>query len=357
MQGWNPRVRASYRSIGSSFFTAARRVIPSASIKRAYALAAAPLELPIIAFGQAQMETPGGFQVDPQGGASYAIGIQTPPGTAGMMPVIGLQYHSGAGNGLVGNSWGIRGLNAITRCGRTIDPDGVSSGVHFDSTDKFCMDGSVLIVVNGGAYGGAGTEYRTDNDNFTRVISYGGTLANGPDLFVAHKKSGQFIEFGNTVDSRVEAQGKAVIRLWAVNKVADRAGNYMSVTYPEDNANGDHRPARIDYTGNTTTGLAPYNSVRFVYQARTDISPSYVSGSSISNQQRLSNIQTFAGAALVKDYRLTYDCGGIGATSRLLNLAECDAAGTCLPPTSFAWQGSTGAPGYAAAVNWLSPAS
>ena len=29
MQGWNPRVRASYRSIGSSFFTAARRVIPS----------------------------------------------------------------------------------------------------------------------------------------------------------------------------------------------------------------------------------------------------------------------------------------------------------------------------------------
>ena len=123
----------------------------------------------------------------------------------------------------------------------------------------------------------------------------------------------------------------------------------MTMTYTEDNANGDHRPARVDFTGNAS--VSPYNSVRFVYEARTDISPGYTNGSMISNQQRLSKIQTYAGAALVKDYRLAYDYGGTGTASRLLNITECAADATCLPPTTFTWQASTGTPGYAAAVN------
>jgi hypothetical protein len=64
------------------------------------------------------------------------------------------------------------------------------------------------------------------------------------------------------------------IRLWAVSKVKDLLGNYYGVSYAEDNADGDFRPARIDYTGNSGTGLIPYNSVRFtgsaVYAASAD---------------------------------------------------------------------------------------
>ena len=148
MAGWTQRVRAS-QQIGFNLFHAHRFLVAAALSSRTRQACAALLLLPILAFGQAQMATPGSLQVDPQGSASYTVPIQITPGTAGMVPVIALQYRSGAGNGLVGNSWGIRGLNAITRCGRSIDRDGISAGVHFDATDKFCMDGSVLVAISG----------------------------------------------------------------------------------------------------------------------------------------------------------------------------------------------------------------
>jgi DNA phosphorothioation-dependent restriction protein DptG len=33
-------------------------------------------------------------------------------------------------------------------------------------------------------------------------------------------KSGQTFEYGNTDDSKIEAQGKSVVRFWAVNKIS-----------------------------------------------------------------------------------------------------------------------------------------
>ena len=51
------------------------------------------------------------------------------------------------------------------------------------------------------------------------------------------------------------------MRTYQVNKISDTKGNYLTVTYTEDNPNGDFYPARIDYTGNTAAGLVPFASV------------------------------------------------------------------------------------------------
>jgi hypothetical protein len=36
---------------------------------------------------------------------------------------------------------------------------------------------------------------------------------------------GQTFEYGNTGDSKIEAQGKSVVKLWVVNKITDASGN------------------------------------------------------------------------------------------------------------------------------------
>src|SRR4030095_12640209 len=156
--------------------------------------------------------TPGTFRVSETGAATYTIRIQVPPGSAGMEPKLALVYNSQAGNGLLGMGWSLAGLSSITRCPRTVAQDGVRGGVNYDANDRYCLDGQRLVAI-AGAYGAEGTEYRTEIESFTKVISYG-VAGNGPGWFKAWTKSGQIMEYGNTADSRIEAQGKSSARVW-----------------------------------------------------------------------------------------------------------------------------------------------
>lgn len=111
-----------------------------------------------------------------------------------MEPALSLVYNSNSGNGLLGVGWSLAGLSTIHRCPRTLVQDGVKGGISFDANDRFCLDGQRLVAING-AYGGNGTEYRTEIDSFTRIISYG-TAGSGPAWFKVWTKSGQVMEYG-----------------------------------------------------------------------------------------------------------------------------------------------------------------
>lgn len=282
----------------------------------------------------------GSFGVSETGAATYSIPIAVPPGTAGMEPKLSLNYSSQGGNGMAGAGWSLGGLSAITRCPQTIAQDGQTRGVQLDANDRFCLDGQRLMVVNGGTYGAVGAEYRTEIESFSKVVSYGGT-AGDPQYFKVWTKAGQIIEFGNedgTSHARVEAQGKTIASAWAVNKISDTVGNYIAFTYFEDNANGEHRIQRIDYTGNATNAVVPYNAVEFEYETRPDIETIYVKGSKSQASQRLLKILTRQTGSVVKDYSLNYEAGSTTGHSRLVSLTQCAANGDCLAPTTFVWQ-------------------
>ena len=283
--------------------------------------------------------TPGALSVEESGAASYTIPIAVPPGTAGMEPSLSLIYNSQGGNGLLGVGWSLGGLSVIHRCPATIVQDTFIDGVDYDTNDKFCIDGQRLVAISG-AYGADGTEYRTEIDGFAKIISNGAAGA-GPASFTVWAKSGQIMEYGNTADSRIEGQGIADVRLWAVNRILDTVGNYLTVTYFEDNPNGEYRPTRIDYTSNDGTGLVANNSVEFVSSQRNDHIKLYSAGGEILTTQLITNIKTYAGQDLVRDYRLVYDYGGAASRLRLLSVTECDGAGVCLSPTQFGWLTST----------------
>ena len=281
--------------------------------------------------------TAGSFGVSDSGAATYTIPIAVPPGTAGMEPKLALSYASQGGNGIAGVGWSLAGLSAITRCPQTIVQDGAAAGITLDANDRFCLDGQRLILMSGASYGAVGSEYRTEIESFSKVVAYGGT-AGDPQYFRVWTKAGQIIEFGNTIDSRVEAQGKTAALSWAANKISDTVGNYFTFTYFEDNTNGEHHVTRIDYTGNSAAALSTYNAVDFVYEARPDPAMSYVAGSLLRQTQRLTHVRTSASGVAVMDYALGYETGVTTGRSRLVNLTQCAANGDCLAPTVFGWQ-------------------
>ncbi|HMH16542.1 MAG TPA: FG-GAP-like repeat-containing protein [Burkholderiales bacterium] len=308
--------------------------------------------------------TPSSFQVTDTGAATYTIPIQVPPGTAGLEPKLALTYNSQGGNGHLGVGWGLSGLSVIYRCGKTIAQDVLNGGVNYDNNDRYCIDGQRLVMISAsGTYGGDGVEYRTERESFMRIISFGPSVGSGPAYFRVWTKSGQIIEYGNTGDSRIEAQGKADVRTYAVNKISDTKGNYLTVTYAEDNLNGDYRPTRIDYTGNVAASTPTYASVQFSYEDRTDINPIFVGGSVINIQKRLTSVKTYVGATPIRDYRVAYIYSPNGDSplskpSLVTSITECTGDGTsCLPAHSPNWNFGTGDGKLSDPTNWGVPVS
>jgi len=301
------------------------------------------------------MSLSGSFAVNPSGAATYSIPIALPPGTSGMIPSLSLEYSSQGPNGIMGVGWSLAGLPSIGRCSRTLVQDNVAGGINFDANDRFCLDGQRLTAISG-AYGADGTQYRTEIETFSKVTSRGVAGA-GPAWFEVRTKSGQILEFGNSSDSRILAQGKTTARSWTVNKVSDTKGNYYTVSYVNDTTNGQSYPSRIDYTGNASASVSPFNSVQFVYAARPDIAPLYESGSLMQNTVRLTNVKTFAGAALITDYALSYQVSPSSGRSQLISVTSCGPGNVCLPATTFQWSTAGAAvsmsfQGYALPNGW-----
>jgi len=331
--------------------------------------------------GAPAMVVPGQFNVTGSGAFTYTIPIVVPPGTAGMVPSLSLGYsNQSTTNGLEGWGWNLSGLPSITRCPRTLAQDSVHGSVNFDSYDRFCLEGQRLILV-GGTYGVAGSEYRTEVEGFSKIIAYG-TAGSGPQYFKVWTKSGQIMEFGNTTDSRSLAVRvtdigytcvgtyisdtecavplAGTVRSWAVNRISDTVGNYVDVVYNSgtpDTANGQVYPTLIKYTGNTNTSLTPYNSIQFVYNDRQFNSnpiyvPNYQAGSVNQSTKLLTEIKTCttiststcttSGGHLVSDYKLAYaPLSSATDVFELTSVTLCDGSATqvCLVPTTFDWQG------------------
>ena len=71
-----------------------------------------------------------------------------------------------------------------------------------------------------GEYGSDGTQYRTEIDSFARITSYG-SAGNGPAWFKVEHKNGTVVEYGNSVNSRIEGRGSAnpaTVFTWAQNR-------------------------------------------------------------------------------------------------------------------------------------------
>jgi RHS repeat-associated protein len=267
--------------------------------------------------------------VSASGGATYTIPIYTPPGTNGLQPSVSISYGSQGGNGIAGYGWNIGGLSAITRSGKNFYHNNIVSPVSNTNEDNFLLDGAKLNAVSG-VNGANGTVYALENENFSKVISYSGTQ-NNPGWFKVTAKDGTVMEFGNTSDSKFLTNDGQNTMLWRISKILDIYGNYIEFKY--ENGFRDSRIIEILYTGNTNTGMLPYNKIKFNYQTRQDKSVSYDAGASFGSRHLLSDIVVAADNVTVKSYQFNY--GYNNTHSQLKEVIEKGSDGIALNSSIF----------------------
>ena len=263
------------------------------------------------------------------GEATYSLPLSVSPGRAGHQPSLSLEYRSDSPNGMLGMGWSIGGVSAISRCGQNLNKDGRWGGVRFNGDDRYCLDGKRLIAVSG-RDGEDLTEYRLENNGYSKIISFG-RAGNGPASFKIWYKDGSVYEYGVTQDARVELPDQAHAYKWALNKITDSSKqNHINFVYSEDNAAGKHKLAEINYVG---------GKVKFVYQARPDTTSQYLNGRLLQRHERLSAVETFdsQGAAIGR-YNLGYTLSPNTSRSQLTKLDYC-ASGKCSSAIEFAWTG------------------
>ena len=281
--------------------------------------------------------TAGQFSVNDAGAATYTIPITVSPGTAGLTPNLSLAYSSQGGNGMLGLGWSLQGLSSISRSSKTLAQDGEIHGVDFSSEDTYSLDGERLRVISG-EYGAHEAEYRTEQNSFMRIVSYG-NLEGAPESFKVWTKAGLIMEYGYTKNSQINlekrSQSRNEISQWALNKLTDTKGNYYTINYFLG-TRGEYAPNRIDYTGNNDTGVAPYNSIRFSYDDYLYVSKGYFRGFDTSTTKRLKKITTYHEDSIYREYSLDYEKNSSNNIFRLKSVQEC-SRGDCFEPTTFEW--------------------
>ena len=303
-------------------------------------------------------ELPGEFTVNNLGAAGYTVPLSVSPGTAGVEPKLSISYSSQGGNGALGVGFALSGLSTITRVSTSLAQDGFIDGVDFDDNDRFAMDGQRLMLVStNGVYGDANTEYHTEIDTFSRVVA-NGQSGNGPEWFKVWAKSGLIYEYGNTTDSAFKptlstgsGQATNTVMSWAVNRVSDTLGNYMTFTY--DETSSGLQISEIDYTGNVGASLNPYNSVEFVYTNRPDPSFRFFRGVRMDQTNRLQKIVMKHDGTYIHDYRFGYTTNEAGQSvvDSLQQVFGERAGADCLPETKLEFSGSSSATNFSSTVD------
>jgi RHS repeat-associated protein len=238
------------------------------------------------------------------GGATYTLPIAMPVGTNGMVPSVSVQYNSQGGNGIAGWGWGITGTSAITRTQKSNFLDGEVKAVDFTNNDVFALDGNRLFA-NNGQYGANGTNYDKEEIDFATITSYG-NVGSGPQYFIVKDRMGNKYEYGNTTDSRVMSDDQNHVMLWRMNRMQDVHGNYIDYVYTFYGR--ESLLKEINFTGNTTIGLLPYNKVSFEYAVgRVDQNTMYEGGYSLNSKSILQDITiTGEGGIPFKKYSFLY---------------------------------------------------
>jgi hypothetical protein len=298
--------------------------------------------------------TSGSFRVDESGNVNYRIPLVAAPGSGGLAPGLALEYNSQAGNGPVGVGWSLSGVSVIHRCAQTIEQDSlpVVSGIRLAQSDRFCLDGQRLMLIDG-VYGSPGAEYRTEVESFTRVISFGSS-GSGPAHFKVWRKDGTLMEFGNTEDSRIESRkpgDQSTVLLWAQNRLTDKAGNFIDFQYVErSNGPVDFFLEKVRYTGNHAVGTTPFAEFEMIYQqsengGRADIPVSYVAGAAFQTTSLLERIDSRSKIrasdneyTTLRSWFLAYGIDGHGR-SVLDSVEECSDASRnyCFDRSRFEW--------------------
>ena len=263
---------------------------------------------------------PSSFNISNTGAAVYSVDMKLPDAIGNMTPSLSFVYNSQSANGIMGWAWEVSGLSSIERVGQTVYHDGNVTDVNFVN-DRFALDGQRLMLV-GGKYGEDKSEYKTEIDNFDKIVAHA-INRKSPHSFTVWKSDGTIWEYGNTFDSKIEAmKDNDIVIKWMLSKISDRNGNAILFSYDKNNENGEIYINNIEYTLNDKANVAPAYRVSFHYENKNDdVIFVYVNGNKMLSKRILKNVKVtnnYTGK-IVYDYSLDYHKPGMYGRSYFIH--------------------------------------
>ncbi|HVW98946.1 MAG TPA: FG-GAP-like repeat-containing protein, partial [Candidatus Babeliaceae bacterium] len=275
-------------------------------------------------------EIPASYNVSNSGAFNYSLPLRIPSGIAGMIPNLAIAYNSQGGTGQLGIGWTIQGLSSISKVPIDIYHNTNIRPVDFYNS-QYALDGQRLIATT---FPFTSTYY-TENKNFAKITQYG-TSGNGPSYFIVEYPNGTTYEYGNTTDSKMMGSGRSDVLIWALNKIYDKHGNYITFEYYNDNYSGDYRIRKISYTGNSVISAAPPTEINFNYTAKPDVGMAWIAGSTTTDGYVLSSIEIDQNSSMINKYIFEYHNGSYYG-SRLVKIREQRPGNIELPPIDIKW--------------------
>ena len=251
------------------------------------------------------------------GAATYNYPIIVQPGINGLQPEIFLYYNHQNTNSLpstLGQGWNFND-NYIARDTQYTLAD--------TSDDKYILhfNGITSKLV----YVASENQYHTEIESFLYIKKITGGSNDKGEYWELKTKDGTTYRFGYNRDSELVSNLQNFVSRWSLDQTTDVHGNQIIYTYSE----------MLDTDVYLTTIVYGNNQINLIYP----ISPQYTrrvytEGRRINQYRILSEIQVYAGSALVRKFTLNYDV--FNNHYFLSSIAEIGNDGSSqLPPTTF----------------------
>lgn len=262
------------------------------------------------------------------GSYNQSYPIVVPPGRAGLTPNISLEYSSQASDytSSVGYGWSIN-IPYIERINKT-GLDKIFTANYFSST----VDGE--LVASGT------TAYRPEIESGS-FNTY--SFTNG--VWVSFDKKGTKYTYGSTSNSRLDnTASSSQVSVWYLSEILDTNGNKITFSYFKDA--GQIYPETIGYS---FVGTAPMYKIVFE-RASTTARINYKHTFPVETKYRISNINTYFGNNIIKNYKLDFTTHPGSKIPLLASIQETGLneqfASTTLPKSTFTYSSTS------VSLNW-----
>ncbi|MDO7484452.1 toxin C-terminal domain-containing protein [Acinetobacter baumannii] len=273
----------------------------------------------------------GKSSVNSLGVLNHNIPLGIPTSLNGFVPSLSLNYNGESPDGILGVGWNIEGMSRVSRCYHinskldTFQTMGSSSffeAIDYASNNPkasifnescFSLDGKKLIKISDDTVAASATEFRFEDDDFSRITLELEAGKATIKKFIVKTKEGITKEYATPLKSNYKDLTTGQYEVgnditdWALSTVKDNNGNYWTVEY-DDLKKGFLYPKSIKYTGNGA--VAPLNSIDFEYVPRLDIEKRIVRTENVSERvldKKLSKISLKVNNTLKGEYNFQYE--------------------------------------------------
>lgn len=333
----------------------------------------------------------GTLGVDSFGTLKYSLPISIFPSINDFSPQLSIDYNGQNPDGVLGIGWGISGISSISRCfipqkkindaqnsttkiiygieeTKNIELLNYTQNKQIFSASNFCLDGVRLIRVSSDNVSPSLTEFRLENDEFTKIkIDTESSSQNQSQIdikkFISIDRNGVekeysakvFLNYKNKENGNYEINNSKPFLdyVWGLTKVKDLNGNYWTVDYLDPISTGILYPKSIMYTKNLNApdSLNDFNAnqIEFEYEQRAENEKklSFIeSGSAIILDKKIKRILLKKNKVSISEYNFDYEeiSDNVANKTRLKKITQCyfDMNNIrynkfCLSPHSIGW--------------------